>query len=167
MPIAAKQAFPEIQAVVREDFQPILVRKGKLVFQEPNSAYVDSGFFQVFDLPLLHGDARTALTAPLSVVLSVSTAKKYFGDSDPMGQTLLIRDEGLAARVTGIMKDMPENTELKADLLVSKATSKLFNPDEDKHWANIGLYAYVLLKPNVDAHALEGKFPTFRKITKQ
>jgi putative ABC transport system permease protein len=161
MSIAAKQAFPEIQAVVREDFQPILVRKGKLVFQEPNSAYVDSGFFQVFDLPLLHGDARTALTAPLSVVLSVSTAKKYFGDSDPMGQTLLIRDEGLAARVTGIMKDMPENTELKADLLVSKATSKLFNPDEDKHWANIGLYAYVLLKPNVDAHALEGKFPTF------
>jgi len=161
MSIAAKQVFPEIQAVVREDFQPMLVRKGKLVFQETNSAYVDSGFFQVFDFPLLRGDARTALKAPLSVVLSVSTAKKYFGDNDPMGQTLLIRDEGLAARVTGIMKDMPENTELKADLLVSKATTKLFNPEEDKHWANFGLWAYVLLKPNVDVHALEKKFPAF------
>jgi putative ABC transport system permease protein len=78
-----------------------------------------------------------------------------------MGQSLLIRDEGLAAKVTGIMKDMPENTELKADLLVSKATTKLFNPDEDKHWPSFGLYAYVLLKPNVDAHALERKFPAF------
>jgi putative ABC transport system permease protein len=161
MSITAGQVFPEIQAVVREDFQPMLVRRGKLVFQEANSAYVDSGFFQVFDFPLLRGDARTALKEPLSVVLSASTAKKYFGDSDPMGQTLLIRDEGLAARVTGVMKDMPENTELKADLLVSKATTKLFNPDEDKHWANFGLWAYLLLKPNVDVRALEKKLPAF------
>jgi putative ABC transport system permease protein len=78
-----------------------------------------------------------------------------------MGQTLLIRDEGMAASVTGIMKDMPENTELKADLLVSKSTTKLFNPDEDKHWAYFGLWAYVLLKPNTDVHALEEKFPAF------
>ena len=161
MSIAAKQVFPEIEAVVREDFQPMLVRNGTLVFQETNSAYVDSEFFQVFDFPLLRGDARTALKAPLSVVLSASTARKYFGDSDPMGQILLIRDEGLAARVTGIMKDMPENTELKADLLISEATTKLFNPDQDKHWANFGLYAYVLLKPNVDARVLKKKLPAF------
>jgi putative ABC transport system permease protein len=133
MSIAAKQVFPEIEAVVREDFQPVLVRRGAAVFQEANSAYADSGFFQVFDFPLLRGDARTALKAPLSVVLSASTAKKYFGDSDPLGQTLMIRDEGMAAKVTGVMKDMPENTELKADMLISKSTSKIFNPDEDKH----------------------------------
>lgn len=161
MSIAAGRVFPEIEAVVRADFQSTLVRRGATVFQEANSAYVDSGFFQVFDFPLLRGDARTALKAPLSVVLSASTAKKYFGDGDPMGQTLLIRDEGMAAKVTGVMKDMPENTELKADLLISKSTAKLFNPDEDKHWPNFGLYAYVLLKPNVDAHALERKLPAF------
>jgi putative ABC transport system permease protein len=161
MSIAAKKAFPEIEAVVREDLQPVLVRRGAAVFQETNSAYADSGFFQVFDFPLLRGDARTALKAPLSVVLSASTAKKYFGDSDPLGQTLLIRDEGMAAKVTGVMKDMPENTELKADVLISKSTAKLFNPDEDKHWPDFGLYAYVLLKQNADAHALERKFPAF------
>jgi putative ABC transport system permease protein len=161
MSIAAKRAFPEIEAVVREDFQPVLVRRGAIVFQEANSAYVDSGFFQVFDFPLLRGDAQTALKAPLSVVLSASTAKKYFGDSDPLGKTLVIRDEGMAAKITGVMRDMPENTELKADLLISKSTTKLFNPDEDKHWFNIGLYAYVLLKPNADARALERKFPAF------
>ncbi len=161
MSIAAKAAFPEIEAVVREDFQSLLVRQGSAVFQEEHGAYVDSGFFQVFDFPLLRGDAATALKAPLSVVLSASTAKKYFGDSDPMGKTLLIRDEGMAAKVTGIMADMPENTELKADLLISKSTTELFNPEEDKHWPDFGLYAYVLLKPNVDAHALERKFPAF------
>jgi len=161
MSIAAARTFPEIEAVVREDFQPMLVRQGAVVFEEEHSAYADSGFFQVFDFPLLQGDPATALTAPLSVVLSASTARKYFGDSDPMGKTLLIRDEGMAARVTGIMKDMPENTELKADMLVSKSTTRLFNPDEDKHWDNFGLYAYVLLRPNADAHALEKKFPAF------
>ena len=97
------------------------------------------------------------------MVLSGSAARKYVGDSDPMGQTLLIRDEGMAAKVTGIMKDMPENTELKADILVSKSTTRLFNADEDKHWANFGLWAYVLLKPNADVHALEQKFPAFVK----
>ncbi|HEV2480814.1 MAG TPA: ABC transporter permease [Puia sp.] len=161
MSIAAARAFPEIEAVVREDFQPLPVRRGALVFQEEHSAYADSGFFQVFDFPLLRGDAATALKAPLSVVLSASTARKYFGDSDPMGQTLLIRDERMAGKVTGIMKDMPENTELKADMLISKSTTRLFHADEDKQWAYFGLWAYVLLKPNVDAHALEKKFPAF------
>ncbi len=161
MSITAKAAFPEIETVVREDFQPVLVRTRTMAFQEALSAYADSGFFEVFDFPLLRGDPRTALKAPSSVVLSVSAARKYFGDIDPMGQTLLIRDEKLAVRVTGIMKDMPENTELKADLLISKSTTRLFNPDEDKQWSNIGLYAYVLLKPGVDAHALERKFPAF------
>jgi len=158
MSIAAARAFPEIEAVVREDFQLLLVRRGALVFQEEHAAYVDSGFFEVFDFPLLKGDPLTALKAPLSVVLSESAVRKYFGKSDPMGQTLLIRDEGMAAKVTGIMKDMPENTELKADMLLSKSTTRLFRADEDKQWSYFGLWAYVLLKPNVDPQALEKKF---------
>ena len=161
MGIAVGHAFPEIETVVREQFQSMLVRHGAVVFQEEHSAYVDSAFFAVFDFPLLHGDRRTALSAPSSVVLSESMAKKYFGESDPMGQTLLIRDEGIAVRVTGVMKDMPENTELKADMLVSRSTTLLFDPEWDKHWANIGLYTYVLLRPDADAHALEKKFPAF------
>src|SRR5580692_2548723 len=61
MSIAAKAAFPEIEAVVREDFQSVLVRRGTMAFQEAHSAYADSGFFEVFDFPLLRGDPRTAL----------------------------------------------------------------------------------------------------------
>jgi putative ABC transport system permease protein len=159
--IAAARAFPEIEAVVREQFQSMLVRHGAAAFQEDHTAYVDSTFFSVFDFPLLRGDRRTALSAPSSVVLSESTAKKYFGESDPIGQTLLIRDEGIAAKVTGIMKDMPENTELKADMLLSNSATLFFDPEEDKHWGNISLYTYVLLRPGEDARALEKKFPAF------
>lgn len=161
MGIALGRAFPEIEAVVREQPQSMLVRHGAVAFQEEHSAYVDSGFFEVFDFPLLRGDARTALKTPSSVVLSESTAKKYFGHSDPMGQTLLIRDEGIAVRVTGVMKDMQENTELKADMLVSKSTTLKIDPEWDKHWGNVGLYTYVLLRSNADVHALNKKFPAF------
>jgi putative ABC transport system permease protein len=161
MGVGVGHAFSEIETVVREQFQSMLVRHGAVVFQEEHSAYVDSAFFAVFDFPLLRGDRQTALSAPSSVVLSESMAKKYFGESDPVGQTLLLRDEGIAVRVTGVMKDMPDNTELKADMLVSRSTTLLFDPEWDKHWANIGLYTYVLLRPDADAHALEKKFPAF------
>lgn len=161
MGVAVGRAFPEIEAVVREQPQSMLVRHGAAAFQEEHSAYADSGFFEVFDFPLLRGYPRTALKAPSSVVLSESTAKKYFGDSDPMGQTLLIRDEGIAVRVTGVMKDMPENTELKADMLVSMSMPLKLDAEWNKHWGNIGLYTYVLLRPDADVHALEKKFPAF------
>ena len=161
MGVAMARAFPEIEAVVREQFQSMLIRHGAAAFQEDHAAYVDSAFFSVFDFPLLRGDRRTALSAPSSVVLSESTAKKYFGESDPIGQTLLIRDEGIAVKVTGIMKDMPENTELKADVLLSTSTTLLFDPEWDKHWANISLYTYVLLRQENGSHTLEKKFPAF------
>lgn len=161
MGAALGRVFPEIEAVVRQQFQSTLIRRGAVVFQEEHCAYVDPAFFAVFDFPLLHGDRRTALSSPSSVVLSESTAKKYFGDSDPMGQTLLIRDEGIAVKVTGVMKDMPENTELKADLLVSKSTTAQSDAEWDKHWGNIGLYTYVLLRPDADVRALQKKFPAF------
>ncbi len=161
MAINAAEEFPEIEKVVRVDEQRRLVRNGALAFEEDKSVLADSTFFEVFDFPLLQGDPRTALREPLSIVLSATTAKKYFGNGNPMGRTLLLKEEGLTARVTGIMKDMPENTELKADLLVSKSTSRLLNPNEDRDWSNFGLWSYVLLKPGANAAALEKKFPAF------
>jgi putative ABC transport system permease protein len=161
MAINAKDEFPEIESVVRFDPRSFLVRRGDIKFQEENSVLADSAFFEVFDFPLLQGDPRTALREPLSVVLPEKTAKKYFGNENPMGQTLLLRDDGKVAKVTGVMKDMPENSLLKADMLISKSTSKLFDSAEDRRWGSFGMWSYVLLKPNTDAKALEKKFPAF------
>lgn len=161
MVINAKDEFPEIEKAVRFGPGSFLVRKGEIKFQESKAAMADSGFFEVFDFPLLRGDRHTALRDPYTVVLSQSTAKKYFSNTDPMGQTLLLTDGGWPVKVTGIMKDMPENTELKADLIISKATSHARDSAEDKEWGSFGIFSYVLLNPNTNAQLLEKKFPAF------
>ena len=161
MAINAKDEFPEIEKVVRFDPNSFLVRKGEIKFQEDKAVLADSTFFEVFDFPLIAGDPVTALREPFTTVLSQATARKYFANTNPMGQTLLLTEDGFPTKVTGIMKDMPENTELKADLLISKSTSKRFDSSEDKRWGSFGMYSYALLKPNTNAAALEKKFPAF------
>src|SRR5260221_896198 len=161
MVINAKDEFPEIEKVVRFDPNSFLVRKGEIKFQEDKAVMADSAFFEVFDFPLLQGDPHTALREPFSIVLTETTAKKYFSNNNPMGQTLLLTDAGFPVKVTGVMKDMPENTLLKADLLVSKSTSRRLDSAEDRRWGSFGMYSYLLLKPNINATALEKKFPSF------
>ena len=105
-----KDEFAEVESFVRiAGGENVLIRKGDIKFQEENSMWADSSFFKVFDFKLLKGNPQTALKEPFSVVFSEKTAKKYFGEKDPIGQTLLITGEGLPAVVTGIMKDIPEN----------------------------------------------------------
>lgn len=160
MPVAAKRDFPEIDKTVRFDPGNMLVRRGDLKIQEENMAYADSTFFEIFDFPLLKGNPVTALREPNSVVLSETAAKKYFGTADPMGQHLLLTDQNNPGTVTGIMKDMPENSELKEDMLVA-SYSGAADSNRDKNWGGFGDFSYFLLKPNTDAHALQKKFPAF------
>ncbi len=161
MPVAAKRDFPEIERQVRFDPSSFLIRRGDLKIQEQNIAAVDSTFFEIFDFPLLKGNPVTALREPLSVVLSETAAKKYFGSDDPMGQQLLLTDQSLPAKVTGVMKDMPENTELKADVLISMYSRQGDDSSRDQNWGGFGDFSYFLLQPNTNARALEKKFPAF------
>ena len=162
VPPNAKDYFPEIESFVRLSNESFLIRKGDVKFQEENTLHADSSFFRVFSFKLLRGDPATALKEPLSLVFSETAAKKYFGNTDPVGQTVLFTGQGLTARVTGIMKDLPENSQIKADMLVSMSTlTQQFNPTMDQQWGNYGAYAYFLLKPGVNAAALEAKFPKF------
>ncbi|WP_315815867.1 ABC transporter permease [Paraflavitalea speifideaquila] len=117
-----KDEFPEVEAFVRVCNADLLVRRGDMKFQEGEALYVDSAFFQVFDFTLLKGNPKTALSEIMTVVLSQRAAQKYFGNEDPMGKTLLFTSEGIPATVTGLMKDMPENSQVRADMLVSMST---------------------------------------------
>ena len=163
VPPNVKSEFSEIESFVRiAGDDNVLVRKGDIKFQEENSMWADSSFFKVFDFKLLQGNPETALRDPFSVVLSETTAKKYFGQEDPMGKTLLITGDAHPAKVTGIMKDIPENSQIKGDLALSMSTiTKEWNKDLDNQWGNYGAQAYILLKPGVDAKSLEKKFPGF------
>jgi len=154
--------FPQIEASVRTTDDELLVRKGNVKYQEMNSLYADSSFFQVFDFKLLKGNPRTVLNEPLNIVFSESAAKKYFGNSDPVGQTVLLTGDGFTAKVTGIMQDLPENSTIKADMLVSMNTiTRKLNPTLNDQWGNYGNTTYVLLRPGASPDALTKQLPAF------
>ncbi|MHA4842592.1 ABC transporter permease [Flavitalea antarctica] len=155
--------FPEIEQAVRvSGADNMLIRKDDIKFEEPNAVFADSAFFEVFDFELVKGSRQKALQEPFSIVLTEAAAKKYFGNSDPMGKTLLITGRAQAVTVTGIMKDMPENSLIKEDVVVSMSTlTQKFNPGLDDQWGNYGSSTYILLKPNTDAATLVKKFPAF------
>ncbi|MDP4218044.1 MAG: ABC transporter permease [Bacteroidota bacterium] len=159
-----KKEFPEVESAVRLYTTSLLVRKDDVKFQELNSFFADSAFFNVFDLKLLHGDPVTALKDPFTVVFSESAAKKYFGNANPVGQTVLMTGQNWSVRVTGLMKDMPENSQIRADMIVSMPTlirTLNVNPPLDEDWVDDGPPAYVLLKPGASAAALEAKLGSF------
>jgi len=161
MAINLKADYPEVEEVVRLNKQNMLIRRGDVKFQEDNTVFADSSLFSLFDFPLLSGNPATALKEPFSVVLSQTTANKYFGDTDPMGQTLLFSDSGFTARVTGILKDLPENSSIKADLFVSMSTRKRFRDSLDYRWGNFSVYSYLLLKPGANPTNLQAKLKPF------
>ena len=154
--------FLEVEAAVRTTDDELLVRKGNVKFQEKNSLWADSSFFKVFDFKLIKGNPKTALNEPLSIVFSESAVKKYFGDKDPIGQTVLLTGDGFTAKITGVMKDIPENSMIKADMIVSMNTlTRKLNPGLDDQWGNYGNRTYVLLRPGANAAAFEKQIPAF------
>ncbi len=161
-PHLMKGDFPQVVASARITGDEILVRKGNVKFQEKNSIWADSTFFDIFDFKLVRGNRHTALNEILDVVFSESAAKKYFGKTDPLGQTVLLTGDGLTAKVTGIMQDIPENSTIKADMIVSMNTiTRKFNPDLDNQWGNYGNNTYVLLKPGASPELFAKQLPAF------
>ncbi len=124
-----------------------VVRYGDKVFSEERWFYTDSTVFSVFTLPLLEGDERTALTKPNTVVISESVKKKYFGEKSPLGKTLNL-DKRQDFLVTGVYKDVPENSHLHYDFLSSMTTLRDSRSDM---WAGSNnFYTYFVLKEGVD-----------------
>ncbi len=162
VPPNLEKDFPEIESAVRILPMNMLVRKDDIKYKESNSVAADPDFFKVFDFNLLQGDANNVLNTPFSIVLSQTTAKKYFGNQDPVGQSLKILDKGFLTKVTGVMEDIPENSHIKADMVLSMTT---FTENLDKglnnRWGWFEPFAYVLLQPNVDFKELQSKFPAF------
>ncbi len=160
---AMKEDFPEVEAytrLMRYRLEiPILVEGTTKSFYERNFIWADSSIFSIFSFPLMEGDPKTALAAPNSVVLSESTAKKYFGTADPIGKT--ISYEGTRnLTVTGVMQDLPRNSHIQADFFASFSTLKQFwTIIED--WEILYYYSYFLLDENGNIEELSKKMPDF------
>lgn len=133
-------------------------------FRETEFIFADADFFEVFSHTFIQGDPNTALEHPGSVVLTSSTATRYFGSDDPIGKTL-IYDGRVSLQVTGVIEDVPLNSHLRFDLLAPFAAFKQHHqiPVESKlgsyWWPN--LYTYVLLPDAASASWLEEQLPAF------
>jgi putative ABC transport system permease protein len=110
-----QRTFPEIASVTRFKIQQrLLIRAGKAVYRENQVISADKSFFTSLSFPLLKGDVKTALSTPEGVVLSATVAKKFFGDADPIGQTITVIDYGNRLyKVTGVAADAPENSSIQ------------------------------------------------------
>ncbi len=156
--------FPEIETSTRVFDINLNMQKGTETVREQNVLAVDSTFLNIFGVELLRGNANEALRAPLSLVLSESAVQKYFGDQDPMGKTLKIMNGKYTAQVTGIMPALPENSQIKADMLLSISSyTQVFSPDIDDSWADYEPRGYLLLRENTDAKALVPKINAYVK----
>lgn len=159
------EEFPEVLDYVR------LLRAGSWgiysykdkYFREEKTFSTSNALFRIFSFELLQGDRETALTEPNSVVLTESTAKKYFGDEDPMDKVL--KYNGRADyKVVGIIEDVPKNSHLKFDLLASIETLRQrHGGDIDSSWIIWGFYTYIQVEPGTDPVALEHKVQEFSK----
>jgi putative ABC transport system permease protein len=118
-------------------------------FYEEDFYYVDSTIFEVFSFPVLAGDPATALVKPNTAVLTQETAQKYFGDADPLGQTFRNGDD--IYEITGLIEDVPANSSLEFDALLSRATL----PNEMGNWGSWGYGTYLLLKEGTSRQAAE------------
>ena len=163
---AFAREYPEVLDFVRFGAEGVVVRKGEVQFYEEHSLMADSSIFRVFDFPLLQGDPRSALVAPASVVLTETTAHRYFGDEDPMGQTLIINGEDYnetSFLVTGVVADVPENSHFTFDLLLSFTTFTSTAGDRvEEAWFWNGFHTYLLLAEGEDNVAkLKARMPGF------
>lgn len=151
--------FPnDIKQVVR-----VLTSTGLIAFKEKSFAekklyYADPGFFTMFSFPFIKGNPATALNDPGNVVLSETTAQKYFGNEDPMGKVLQV-DKNMQFKVTGVIKDVPSNSHLNFDLVLPLAVfykAQWFNT-----WINNSMFTYVLIDNAASKKRVERGFPAF------
>ncbi len=151
---AVKNIFAEVENFTRIDYPGNHeFRYGEKVFRESQIYAVDSTYFEVFDFPLITGDRHTVLDKPNSVVLTETSAKKYFGNKNPVGKTIIV-DEKDSYLVTGLMKDFPKKSHFSCDFLVSMST---FSRSESQYWLDQWHTTYLVLKEGTNPEELQKK----------
>ncbi len=153
--------IPEIESCVRIIDRPeTILQANEKIFNEKKVFLVDSNFFKVFSFGILSGNPETILKDPYSIVFTQSTAKKYFGDLNPVGQTM--RFNNMDMKISGIVADPPSNSHFHFDVL---ARFDLFYEKLDDQymdcWGCFNFKTYLLLNKNADPHSVLAKIREF------
>lgn len=159
---AIQKEIPGIEHVTRV-FPPwgnnYLVTYNDKNFYEKKVFRADSSFFDVFTFSFAEGDARSAFKEVKSVILTETTAQKYFGNENPMGKVLKIDSFG-DLMVSGVLKDLPENAHFHFDFLLPVRT---FGLGIDNNWRFHNFYTYIKLQPNVNIANVESEIKALYK----
>ncbi len=178
-------SYPAIAPTLKKDFSEVenfcrLIDENLVLsndaqhkkFSETKGYYADTSVASMFNLQFLKGNPHTALIGPDKIILSETTAKKYFGNEDALGKTLINRsgDNVQPFQVTGVFKDFPGNSHLAMEFLVSYATlgKELMQRGDSANasetgWGWYDFYVYLQLKAGVNYQQLETKLPAFTK----
>ncbi|MEP2773556.1 MAG: FtsX-like permease family protein [Fulvivirga sp.] len=159
-----KNTYPEVVDQVRFRKHDAMVIRGDNQYIEDFIVMTDPSFFNVFDYDLIVGDTATALKDPYKIVLTETMAKKYFGNENPVGQSLklFIYDSdgnGIDFEITGVIKDPLETSHFSFNILGSMATLASIAPEEMHNWTNNSYHSYIVLKDGVNPASLEIKLP--------
>jgi putative ABC transport system permease protein len=150
--------FPEIENGTRvynpASYNPYIVKKDEKVFQEDHFYFADSTFFKIFSYRLIAGNHLTALSKPYAVVITQSTAKKYFGDADALGKTLSVNNT-TDYEVTGIVEDVPANSYLQFDFIGSFHSLRAGR--EEPIWWSANYQTYLLLDQHANLDVIQEK----------
>ena len=161
---ALQADFPEVRNILR--LHPTtgtwVMKYEDRIHYERGVYWAESSLFEFFDLPLVRGDPETALVAPYTLVISEDTARRYFGDEDPMGKTIVADNGFMMLTVTGVMKNMPANTHLHADFFISLASGfEKYAYWSREEWDSFFVYTYIMLGDGHSPADLAAKLPDF------
>lgn len=162
---ALSKDYPEVEEAVRfvgaGGGNDIMYKNGDQRLYENKVFFVDSNIFKVFTHKFIEGNPKTALVAPNSMVLTQSVAEKFFGRNKTYVGKTLENINGDVYKVTAVIKDVPKNSHLLFNILISRSS---LPADFASNWGGFGFYTYVLLKPNTNAASFEKKLlPVYDK----
>ncbi len=159
------QEFPEVASFTRVagmnglETHKANFKHNEVFFESGDVFIVDSTFFNVFDRTLIEGNIKTVLNRPNTMVLSEGLAKKIFGDINPVGKSLEVLERNKKFEITGVFEDVPNNTHLPFEALVS--WNGYYDEEVNSRWYGAHVYSYVRLHEAYQANNLIEKFPDF------
>ena len=158
---ALKKDFPEIEEAARFRRQGgIVTYKDQKIIEPGTLFYADGSLFNIFSFRFVKGSAATAFKELNDAVITEETAKKYFGNEDPIGKPLHYRNEDYI--VKAVLEDLPANSHIRFNILINyEKYIQLTQGAANTSWGWSDFYTYVLLKPGTEAKVLEAKFPAF------
>lgn len=157
---ALKESIPGIEQSARMEGSPRMIcRYRDKVFYEDRILLGDATLFDIFTFPFIRGNPQTALNRPGDLVITESMARKYFGQDDPMGKTIMINGQ-FPCTVTGLVQDVPKNSHFRFDFLIPMDMLKIIGVDMES-WNSTGIYTYVRLSEQADPEQVQSKIAGF------